>query len=351
MNPRAISKLRQQLFSQKVDAFLITKGVNVSYLTHFLGTAQLLVSASKQFLIIDFRFIEQAHREAKSFQIWQCQNFRPLEESISRLVKKLKLKKLGFEAAALPYRFYHQLKHALEPVKLIPTTNIVEKLRTIKSPQEIKNLQKAASFAVQTLSFARKIIEPGKREGNIAAKLQYFMHKLGAADSAFDIIVASGKRSSLPHAPVSRKIIKENEVVLVDLGCRISGYNSDLTRMVFLGKISGKIKQLYEIVLRAQQQAVKIIKAGVKICQIDKVARQYITAEGFGVFFGHALGHGIGREVHEYPSISPENHDILKEGMVLTVEPAVYLPGVGGVRIEDMVLVTKTGSEVLTKGK
>jgi len=349
MNARAINKLRQVLSTNKLEALLITKEVNVSYLSGFKGTGQLLITPAKGVLLVDFRFKEQAVSLARSFQIYQRAGFHPLEDDLLRLVKGLKLKRLGFEATALSYGFYCKLKRTLKPVELLPTTNIIERLRAIKTAPEIKLLKKAAALAGQSLAFAKRIIKPGRKEREIAREIQYFMRENGAEDCAFELIVASGKRSSMPHAVASDKTIKDNEAVLIDLGCRISGYNSDLTRMVFLGRIKEKIKRIYKIVLQAQKLAINAVAAGEKICRIDKVARQYITREGLGPFFGHALGHGIGREVHEYPSISPKNQDTLNQGMVFTVEPAVYIPGIGGVRVEDMVLVTATGCEVLTK--
>lgn len=349
MNTTAINKLRQELLRRKLDALLITKRVNVAYLSGFKGEGELLITPTKKILIVDFRFEEQAAKEAKSFQIWRGQSFHPLEGSIFRLVKKLKLKRLGFEAPSLSYEFYRKLKGILKSVKLAPTSNIVERLRAIKNAEEIKLLKKAAALSIKSFAFAKQTIRPGRKEAEVARELQYFMRKYGAEDCAFDIIVASGKRSSMPHAPTSHRTIKGNEAVLVDLGVRYSGYNSDLTRMVFLGTIGDKIRQTYEIVLQAQKLAIKAIKTGVKIWQIDKIARRCIAKKGLGAFFGHALGHGIGKEVHEYPSISPQNQDILKQGMVFTVEPGVYIPGWGGIRVEDMVLVTKNGCEILTK--
>ncbi|MBL7084730.1 MAG: aminopeptidase P family protein [Candidatus Omnitrophica bacterium] len=349
MNPVTIKKIRQGFFKSELDAILISKEANVSYLSGFRGEGHLLISPTKKILIVDFRFKEQAAKEAKSFQICQRQSFDRLEKSILHLVNRLKIRKLGFEGSWVSYEFYRKLKNALGSAKIVSTINIIERLRAIKSTQEIKLLKKAASLALKSYTFAKKTIKPGKKESQIARDVQYFMKKSGAQDSAFEIIIASGKRSSMPHALVSHKIIKDKDAVLVDLGCRMSDYNSDLTRMVFLGKIRGKIKRIYEVVFQAQQMAIKAVKAGTRICEIDKIARQYIAKCGLDAFFGHALGHGIGREVHEYPSISPNSKDILKEGMVFTIEPGVYIPGVGGVRVEDMVLVTKKGCEILTK--
>jgi Xaa-Pro aminopeptidase len=349
MSPAAINKLRRELCAYKLDALLVTRGANVSYLSGFRGEGQLLISSAKKVLIVDFRFKEQAEKEAGSFQIRARESFRPLEEDVASLVKKMKLKRVGFEDTSLSYKGYRRLEKALKPVKFLPTANIVDYIRAVKSPEEIKVLRKAAALAVKSFSFARKIIKPGIREQEAAGEIQYFMRKSGAEDCSFDSIVASGKHASEPHALAGPKIIRNNEAVMVDLGCRVSGYNSDLTRMVFLGKIKARMKCVYEVVYQAQQLAIKAVRAGERISRIDRIARNYICDMGFGEFFGHALGHGIGKEVHEYPSLSPKNHDVLKEGMVFTVEPGIYIPGWGGVRIEDMVLVTDRGCEVLTK--
>lgn len=344
-----VNKLRQRILKTKLDGLLVTNKVNVAYLAGFKGEGQLLITPAKKILLVDFRFKQQAVKEAKSWQVSERSNFRPPEEAILRLVKKLKLKRLGFESGALSYGFYHKLSRTLLPVKLAPCANMVEQLRAIKSAEEIRLLKKAAGLAAKSYAFAKKLIKPGRSEEEIAREVEYFMRALGCQSCAFETIVASGERSSMPHALTSGKVIKDNQAVLLDLGCRKSGYNSDLTRMVFLGKIGGKIKRNFKIVLQAQAMAIKAIKAGVRVSQIDRIARQYIIKEGFGDFFGHALGHGIGREVHEYPAVSPENQDSLKQGMVLTIEPGIYIPGWGGVRVEDMVLVKQNGCELLTQ--
>jgi len=351
MNPKAISQLRKELAKQKLDGLFVAKEVNVSYLSNFKGQGQLLITPTKKILLTDSRFVEQARQKVRSFQIHSRPSFCSLADDVLGLSKKLKVKRLGFEASGVSYRFYRTLKNSLKGIQLVSTTNIIENIRAIKTPAEIKLIKKAASLALISFAFAKKIIKPGKTEIEIARKVRSFMRTQGAEDAAFEIIVASGKRSSLPHAPLTNRKIRKNEPVLVDLGCRISGYNSDLTRMVFLGKIRGKLKRSYEVVYQAQQQAISAVKAGKRANQIDKIARQYIVRAKLGEFFGHATGHGIGREVHENPAISPKNKGILREGMVITVEPGIYLPGLGGVRIEDMVLVTKKGHEVLTNDR
>ncbi len=349
MNPASVSTLRCILARDKLDALLVTKAANIEYLSRFDGEGQLLITLKDKFLITDFRYQEAVRKKIKSFQIHSRESFVPLEESLSALTKRLKIKRMGFEAQDLNYATYRRLHKTLNNLKLISTKNVIERLRAIKTDQEIALIKKVAYCALASFTFAKNFIKPGKTECEIADAIQYFMKKMGAEGSAFDTIIASGKRASQPHARVSTRSVKKNDAVLIDLGCRKSGYNSDLTRVIFLGKMSGKIKKIYQIVIRAQQLAIEAVRAGEQIYKIDKIARQYIAKEGFGPYFGHALGHGIGREVHEYPSISPKNHEVLKAGMVFTIEPGIYIPGWGGIRIEDMILVTKNGSQILTK--
>lgn len=350
MNALALDKLRQQMIALRLDGLLIAKKANTAYLSGLRGEGLLLITPRRKIILTDFRFKEQAAQEAKSWQTYSRPGFQSLSESLARLASKLKLRRLGFEALAISYELYSKLKRALEPVTLVPTTDLVEQLRAIKTPAEIKLLKKAAACAVQSYLYARKIIRAGQTEKDLAGKIACFMQKQGAQRPAFEMIVASGKRSALPHGQASDKIIRANEAVLLDLGCRVAGYNSDLTRMLFLGRMKPKLKRIYDLVFQAQQLAIQAIKAGEEIARVDGLCRQHIARAGFGACFGHALGHGVGLEVHELPAVSPKNQDVFKEGMVLTVEPAIYLPGWGGVRIEDMVLVKKNGCEVLTTG-
>lgn len=348
MNPKALAKLRKKLTKDKLDGLLVTKEANVSYLSNFQGAGQLLITPTKKILITDFRFQEQLQHKLTSWQILIRKNFSSLSDELLLLSKQFRLRRLGFEASSLAYQPYRKLNSALRSIHLIPTVSMVEDIRKIKSPAEIKLIKKAAALAVKSFIFSMKIIHPGKREDQVARQIRNFMQEHGAEDAAFDIIIASGKRSALPHAPLAQRKIGKNDAVLIDLGCRISGYNSDLTRTVFLGKIKDKLKRVYAVVYAAQQKAIQSVRAGVESSQIDNIARQYIKREKLDKFFGHALGHGIGREVHEEPVISPKNKEILRAGMIITIEPGVYIPNLGGVRIEDMVLVTKKGCEILT---
>lgn len=349
MNSKAIQKIRLEISRLKLDAILISSNANMAYLSNFRGEGELLITPTKKILFTDFRFTEQATKVAKSFQIYKRNKSHSKQKNIVDLARKLKIKRLGFEATGLSYQAYCSLKKSLSFLKVIPTINIIEQIRSIKNSQEIKLIKKATFIAVKTMSYAKRIIKPGKQEIEIAQKIEQFIQAQGCEEKAFNIIVASGANSSMPHAIPSRRTIKNNQPVLVDLGCRFCGYNSDLTRTWFLGKISAQFRRIHDIVSLAQQMAIAAIKPGVVIAEIDNIAREHIIKEGFGPSFEHALGHSIGREVHEHPSVSSQNHEVLRENMVLTIEPGIYLPGWGGVRVEDMVLVTKKGSKVLTR--
>ena len=348
MNQQRLNSLRKHLKQRGLDAALITNEVNVSYLSGLNAQAELLITAGKKIAFVDFRYMEAAQRQLKSWQIWQRRSFYPIEEEIIQCATGLRLKRLGFEPLSLSFEGHRKLKAGIKPIKLVPASGLIETLRAKKFPQEIRLIKQAASLAVKSMDYARKIVRPGVSELEVVRKLHYYMQDMGAQGPAFDIIIASGPRSSMPHAAASARKIRNNEAVLVDLGCRISGYNSDLTRMLFLGKISAKIKHIFTIVSRAQQLAIKAARPGMKIKELDSIAREHIAQYGLGIYFGHSLGHGIGKQVHEYPSISPHSRDLLRTGMVFTIEPGIYIPKLGGFRQEDMVLLTPKGAKVLT---
>lgn len=347
MENKRLLKIYKKLEKESLDALLVSKEVNVSYLSGFSGSdSVLIISNEKNFLITDSRFTQQARNQTRNFEII-TRNFN-LFKAIAKAVKLLKIKKLGFESQWLSFKEYELLKNLISPMDFIDTFEFVEKIREIKDQEEIKLIKKAAAIAKEALSQTVKNLKAGQSEIEIAAKIDYIMKLNGAAKAAFDTIVASGPNSSMPHAPISKRKIKPREPVIVDLGACFEGYNSDLTRTVFLDKITDEFKRTYEIVRTAQERAISAIKPSVKKAKIDSLAREYIAKKGFAKAFLHPIGHGIGREIHENPSISQKVSGVLKEGMVFSVEPGIYLPGKGGIRIEDMVLVTKTGCEVLT---
>jgi len=351
----ALSLLKKRLKKEKLDALFVSKPVNVSYLSGFTGCdAYLLVTKAKDFFITDFRYKEQAKKEIKGFEIEivGANNHSPLLnhfDLIIHLIQKNNLKRIGFEAKHISYGEVSKFRDKLVKQEFLPTYDFTEDLRIIKSALEIKIIKKAVKTALEVFYDIRCKIKPGARERDLAAFIEYQLRLRGAEGASFDTIVLSGKNSVLPHGQPSYRQIKQIDAVLVDMGAVLQGYNSDLTRMFFLGKIPDTARKIYDVVKKAQAMAIKAIKPDVKACVVDAVARDYIKSHGWCDYFGHSLGHGIGREVHEAPSLSPRSKTILKPGMVLTVEPAVYMPGVGGIRLEEMVVVTEKGAEVLSQ--
>lgn len=342
-----INRVTNSLEKEGIDALLVTKPANVRYLSGFSGgEASLCLSDKKKFLITDFRYELQAKQEVKGFEIKLVDG--SFFDLVGNLAKTLKVKRLGFEYKYLTYGEHAQIKERLNTVELIPTFDIVERLRRIKDAHEIRLIKSSILILKEAVRYFKSTIKRGLTEKQLAADVEYFIKIAGGEKSSFDIIVASGPNSALPHARPSGRSIEPNDMVLLDLGVDYKGYNSDLTRLFFLGKINSKNKKIYDVVKEAQRRAIKEVRPEVEIAKVDAVARDFIRKEGFGKHFGHALGHGVGLEVHEAPAISNKNHTVLKPGMVFTIEPAIYLPDWGGIRIEDMVLVTRKGYEILT---
>ncbi len=348
-----LNRICRILKQENLDALLVTNEINVSYLSDFAGAdSTVLISAKENFFITDFRYKYQAEREISNFSIKVISSFNngTLPETIARIVSRLRLKRIGFESRHLSWEKENLLKNRLGNSELIPAPNLVERLREVKDKQEVALIERAARISGEAFTYLSSIIAPGMKEKELADRVDYFMRSRGAQGSAFQIIIASGEKSAFPHALTSNKIIRCNEAVLVDMGANFRGYNCDLTKMIFLGRITRKLKRIYDIVALAQKKALAKIKAGARIDTIDKAARNYIQQKGLGRFFGHALGHGVGRDVHEQPLITPANRERLKAGMVFTIEPGVYIPELGGIRIEDMVVVTNKGHRILTQG-
>jgi len=350
MNQKRLNLLHNKLIDNELDALLVTKKENVFYLTDFYGEGILLItSKNKHHLLTDSRFAEEASSlKHKEFKIDIVSD--SFVKSLKNIAKKEKVKRLGFESEWLSYQGVRRFSTGLKSIKLVPKKNLIENIRIIKDDYELDYITKSISIIKKAHLYIKNKITSGVTEEGLSIKIDSFMRSHGAEEIAFRTIVASGVNSSRPHAISSSKKLSKGEVVLVDMGCVYKGYYSDLTRMFFLGKISDTLKSVYTIVKTAQNKALKIIKPGVKISTIDNEARQHIIAKGFGKNFIHSLGHGIGLEIHEQPVISKKDTSLLKPGMVFTVEPGIYIPGLGGVRLEDMVLVTKTGCEILTKG-
>jgi len=331
---------------KNIEAFVIYKPVNVTYITGFTGDDSVaFVTHDRAIFITDGRYTEQAVKEVKNFEVIEHKN--GIKEVLKEYIKTLGIKKLAFEES-VSYGQYRELKEFLE-IDLIPEVNVVETLRMVKDDQEIENIKKAQNITDKAFEYLLNFIKVGMTEKEVALELEYFMKKQGAEALSFDTIVASGKRSSLPHGKASEKVIEEGDFVTIDFGCKVNGYCSDMTRTIVMGRASEKQKEIYNIVLEAQQKAIDNLKAGLMAKEADLLARSLIEEKGYGKYFTHSLGHGVGLEIHEAPSLSFKKEEILKERVVVTVEPGIYIPDFSGVRIEDMVLLKEDGVINLTK--
>jgi Xaa-Pro aminopeptidase len=343
--PLLVKKIR----SNGLDGFIVSSKGNITYLTQFPNPdAYLLVASNGLTYFTDSRYTHQAQRELRGIARLKKINGSAFK-LIAQSCAELGLKRIGFEERDLPYAEYKKINSCLKTGSyLVPTHGIIEELRETKKAGEIAKIKKALKITALAMEFIRDFIRPGVSELEIAAELERFIRYQGAIGSAFDIIVAFGENSCHPHHLPTARRMKENDIVLIDAGVEYLGYKSDLTRVFFLGKINTLARRIYALVLKAQEMAIKKIKPGARAAFIDAASRKYIAGKGYGNYFMHSLGHGVGVNIHEDPSISSKSEDILKEGMVFTVEPAIYLPGKFGIRIEDMVLVTKKGCEVLS---
>lgn len=341
-----IDKLREELKERKLESFIITDSLNRRYISRFTGSAGiLLITQNKNFLIVDFRYIEQAKNEARGFKVTASKAF---DETIKEIIARERIRKIGFEENSITVHHFNRLRKILKKVKLFPTANIIERLREIKEEKEIECIKKAMEISLNSLNAILKLVKPGIREKDLELEFEYQIKKNGAQKSAFDLIIASGKRAALPHGVASNKKLKNKELIIFDIGANYLGYNSDLTRTFYLGTIGVKEKKIYNVVYQARERAISKVKDGIETNLVDSVARDFIKRHGYGKFFGHGLGHGIGLSVHELPSINLKKGEFLKENMVVTIEPGIYIPDFGGVRIEDAVVVQKDGCELLS---
>jgi Xaa-Pro aminopeptidase len=343
-----IAMLRERMNTEELDAILVTSGFNRRYISGFTGSsAYLLITSDKAYLLTDFRYIQQAEEQAPEFEIIRHQG--SLSEEVGKQLQKLKVHTIGFEKQHVTYATYEELQQRAANVKWVPIEGILEELRLIKTEQELATIQKACQIADDAFQHILGYIKPGVTEKEAAIELEFKMRKLGAQGPSFDTIIASGERGALPHGVASDKIIRSGELVTLDFGAYYQGYVSDITRTVAVGEPSEKMKEIYEIVRLAQENGVANVKPGLTGKQADALTRDLIRDAGYGEFFGHSTGHGIGLEVHEGPGLSSKSDVVLKPGMIVTVEPGIYLPHVGGVRIEDDVVLTDNGCEILTK--
>lgn len=343
-----IARLRELLAQEGLDSLLIHKDTNRRYLSGFTGTSGvLLLTAQENILFTDFRYMEQAAAQAPEFQV--VQHGRPLYKTLREQTARLGLKRIGLEKDFVTISEYLEFQQNIPEVDFIPTPDFVERFRRIKSRQELLSLKKAVEIADLAFRHIWSFIQVGQTEREVDFELEFFMRRLGAQRTAFQTIVASGERSALPHGTASTKTIKKNELVTLDFGAVYQGYHSDMTRTLVMGQPDPRQEEIYGVVLKAQEAVLAAVRPGMKACEADHIAREVISQAGYGENFGHGLGHSVGLEIHESPRLAPSDETILEPGMVVSVEPGVYIPGWGGVRIEDLILITPAGCEILTR--
>lgn len=342
-------KLRALIESSKADALLITSFTNVTYLTGFTGDdSYLLVTLDGEVLVTDPRYTTQLEEECPGLKLEIREPGVTMLVGVTKVIEAAKIGRLGIEGSAATVSLCESLAKALPKVVIVTTENLVEQLRLVKDKSEIDATRVACVQARRAYEVVRAGLTPSMTELEVAAELEYQARRFGAKALSFPPIVAVGPRAALPHARPTQRKLGESDFTLIDWGVNSGLYMSDLTRIVVTGKISPKLRKIYGVVLKAQLAAIDAIRPGMTCEQVDRVARQIITRAGFGKAFGHGLGHGTGLQIHESPRLAVGQKTELQPGMIVTVEPGIYVPGWGGVRIEDDILVTRTGHEVLS---
>ena len=347
MNARLKNLVEDFSRHKNIDALLIVNDNNIRYLTQYPACESwLLITNRKAFYMTDSRYILEARQGLKGISVKQFS--RTPCATLYELCKKYKIKRLGFDERHTSFALWKKLKEFCpRNRKLIAATGLVESLREVKDEEEIAQIKNCLKLHFKAIDFMKKVVKPGLTERQVALQLERFVKSHGA-DFSFSPIIASGPNSCYPHARTTDRVIRNNEVVLLDFGIDLNGYKSDLTRNFFLGRIAPRVKQVFDALNFAQREAISLIKPGVSCSQIDAQARKVLRKFGLAKYFGHSLGHGVGLDIHEAPRLSSQSTSLLEAGMIVTVEPGVYIPNQFGIRIEDMVLVTKEGCEVLS---
>lgn len=335
-------------YFKDVEAIYTSELVNINYLTKFRGTeAKLLFTPDEKYLFVDARYIEQAKKQTQDTTVILIDKVNPnIYEKMNKIIADKKIKKVGFEQDRLIYQEYIDLKDNLD-AELVPV--LLDQMRISKTPQELKIIKKACAITDKAFDFIVDTIAVGMSEAELNIKLTQFVLDQGCEGMSFTTIVASGERGALPHGLPTDRIIQENDFVTIDFGVKYDGYCSDITRTVCMGENPDpKMLEIYNTVLAAQKKAIEAVKPGVIGKDLDAVARDYISEAGYQEYFQHGLGHGVGLEIHEEPYLNTRSTYALSPGNIITVEPGIYVPELGGVRIEDDILVTEDGYEVLT---
>ena len=349
--------IKKILSEKNLDAIIITDPYNLRYYSGFRGGEGVaVITTESSALITDSRYTEAAGKES-DFEVLEYNSKNPMKELIKNIIKKDKVQKIGFEDLSISYDDFRKHSKTFDEysteinvqVEMLPLGDALLIPRRIKSEKEIGYLREAEHIGDMAFEDILNILRPGMTELEVAAELEYSMKKHGAEGFSFDTIAASGVNSSMPHAIPSDKKLENGDFLTMDFGCIFKGYCSDMTRTVCIGKAGDEQKKIYDIVLTAQKKVLEELKPGMMCKDVDRIARDYISEKGYGIYFGHGLGHGVGLYIHESPAFNTRDESIVKPGMVETDEPGIYLPGRFGVRIEDMILITEDGCESLAK--
>ena len=346
----ASERLLDMLHLGPKSAVVVHDPSNMFYLTEgYSGEGLVYISQERRVIVTDFRYTEQAEKQAPDFEVAMTEKDRKANQVVAGLIQEAGITELRVETNYLSVDSYNDLRAAVgEEVSCVPLAEAPQKLRQIKTPAEVVAIRKACDITSEAFNAILPKIREGMTEKELQIELDFTMFRLGAEELAFSTIVASGENGSLPHAIPGSRVIRNGDMITMDFGAKVGHYCADMTRTVALGKPSDEMRKIYETVLRAQSMCEDALTAGKKCFDIDKLARDYIDARGYAGRFGHGLGHSVGIDIHEEPRLNTICHDVLKAGIVITVEPGIYVPGLGGVRIENTCLVKENGCVPLT---
>lgn len=342
-----LAHLRTRMAERELDGLVVSALSNVFYLSGFRGSSgALLITPDQAVLLSDFRYRLQAEEQSSSFQFVEVE--RHLLAGVGKAGFERGLHRLGYDAGHLTCELLDELTQGAQDIELVAASGLVEELRMVKSRAEVDCVRGAVALADQALAHMASLLRPGARERDIALEGEFLMRRDGAEAAAFDVIVASGPRSALPHAETTARELQSGDIVVIDIGARVNGYCSDMTRTFAVESASPRARELYRLVYRAHREGVAALRGGIACKEVDSAARSIIEEAGYGEAFGHGLGHGVGIDVHEAPRLARREETEVAPGHVVTIEPAVYIAGLGGVRLEDLLLVRPDGPETLT---
>lgn len=343
---KRLDKIKRYLSENNIQAILLSSANNKFYSAKlYSSSGYVFITNKNQYAIVDFRYFQEMKENAEDFEVILMNKEKTYFEIINEICSKENIGTIVFEGSEVSFDTYNTMSKNLNAH--LKSADL-SKFRCKKDEEELKDIKAACKIADDTFNHIISFIKVGMSEKEVENEIVRFIKEIGGQKESFDVIVASGIRGALPHGKASKKIIKNGEFVTFDFGAKFNNYCSDITRTISMGDANEELNKIYEIVKKANEEAIRKLKPGMTCGEIDKVARDIIKEEGYGEYFGHNLGHGVGIMVHEYPALAHGSDEVLCEGMVVTIEPGIYLPGIGGVRIEDDVLITKDGCERLT---